>query len=130
MSLVVADLAEASEVARQRARLADTPLVASLSRWLAVWPPLDLPAWFHNGNLLYVTGSEKKSPTSNIYLHNLLTQSFHIIPMQLVDYLTGDFLQEQYHGQRELAGMISTLDKMMKGQGALAEFLYDKKLLA
>jgi len=48
----------------------------------------------------------------------------------IVDYLTGDFLEEQYHGQRELAGMVSTLDKMMKGQGALAEFLYDKKLLA
>jgi len=47
----------------------------------------------------------------------------------LVDYLTGDFLEEQYHGQRDLAGKISTLDKLMSTQGALAEFLYDKKLL-
>lgn len=53
-----------------------------------------------------------------------------LFSIQLVDYLTGVFLEEQYKGQRELAGMVSTLDKMMKTQGALAEFLYDKKLLA
>jgi len=48
----------------------------------------------------------------------------------LVDYLTGEFLDEQYKGQRELAGMISTLDKMMRSHGPIGEFLYDKKLLA
>nr|CAD7258590.1 unnamed protein product [Timema shepardi] len=47
----------------------------------------------------------------------------------LVDYLTGDFLEEQYRGQRDLAGKTSTLEKMMKTQGALGEFLFDKKLL-
>lgn len=46
-----------------------------------------------------------------------------------VDYLTGDFLEEQYHGQRDLAGKISTLDKLMATQGPLGEFLFDKKLL-
>lgn len=48
---------------------------------------------------------------------------------QLVDYLTGDFLEEQYRGQRDLAGKISTLDKLMEKHGPLGEFLYDKKLL-
>lgn len=47
----------------------------------------------------------------------------------LVDYLTGDFLEEQYRGQRDLAGKISTLDKMIDKHGALAEFIFDKKLL-
>lgn len=47
----------------------------------------------------------------------------------LVDYLTTDFLDEQYKGQRDLAGKISTLNKMLKLHGALGEFLYDKKLL-
>lgn len=47
----------------------------------------------------------------------------------LVDYLTGEFLEEQYNGQRDLAGKISTLDKMMDKHGALGEFLFDKKLL-
>ncbi|XP_055296308.1 ferritin subunit-like [Sitodiplosis mosellana] len=47
----------------------------------------------------------------------------------LVDYLTGVYLEEQYHGQRDLAGKISTLDKLMKSHGPLGEFLYDKKLL-
>lgn len=47
----------------------------------------------------------------------------------LVDYLTGDFLEEQYKGQRDLAGKISTLGKMMESHGPLGEFLYDKKLL-
>lgn len=47
----------------------------------------------------------------------------------LVDYLTTDFLDEQYKGQRDLAGKISTLNKMMGTHGPLGEFLFDKKLL-
>ncbi|XP_037028251.1 ferritin subunit [Bradysia coprophila] len=48
----------------------------------------------------------------------------------LVDYLTGEFLEEQYRGQRDLAGKISTLKKMMKSNtnGQLGEFLFDKQL--
>lgn len=46
-----------------------------------------------------------------------------------MDYLTGDFLEEQYKGQRDLAGKISTLDKLMEKHGPLGEFLFDKKLL-
>jgi len=48
----------------------------------------------------------------------------------LVDYLTGEFLEEQYKGQRDLAGKISTLQKMMKSatNGALGEFLFDKQM--
>lgn len=48
---------------------------------------------------------------------------------QLVDYLTGDFLEEQYKGQRDLAGKASTLKKMMDRHVSLGEFLFDKKLL-
>lgn len=48
---------------------------------------------------------------------------------QLVDWLTGDFLTEQYEGQRDLAGKISNLGKMLEAHGALGEFLFDKKLL-
>uniref|UniRef100_A0A1V1G5M1 Ferritin n=1 Tax=Reticulitermes speratus TaxID=60591 RepID=A0A1V1G5M1_9NEOP len=47
----------------------------------------------------------------------------------LVDYLSGDFLDEQYKGQSDLAGKISTLGKMLDNYGALGEFLFDKKLL-
>ncbi|XP_069678261.1 ferritin heavy chain [Periplaneta americana] len=47
----------------------------------------------------------------------------------LVDYLSGDFLEEQYKGQRDLATKISVLGKMMDNYGALGEFLFDKKLL-
>ncbi|KAJ8686349.1 hypothetical protein QAD02_022143 [Eretmocerus hayati] len=47
----------------------------------------------------------------------------------LVDYLTGDFLDEQHKGQRDLAGKVSTLGKMMETHGPLGEFLFDKKLL-
>ncbi|KAM7364558.1 ferritin 1 heavy chain isoform 1-T2 [Cochliomyia hominivorax] len=46
----------------------------------------------------------------------------------LVDYLTGVYLEEQLHGQRELAGKLSTLKKMMTSHGALGEFLFDKEL--
>lgn len=47
----------------------------------------------------------------------------------LVDYLTGEFLEEQHKGQRELAGMASVLGKMMEHHGNIGEFLFDKKLL-
>lgn len=47
----------------------------------------------------------------------------------LNDYLTGEFLDEQYKGQRELAGHISTLSKMMKQSPSLGQFLFDKQLL-
>ncbi|XP_017131488.1 ferritin subunit [Drosophila elegans] len=46
----------------------------------------------------------------------------------LVDYLTGVYLEEQLHGQRELAGKLTTLKKMMVSQGELGEFLFDKTL--
>ncbi|XP_014255155.1 ferritin subunit [Cimex lectularius] len=60
------------------------------------------------------------SPAIGIQLRN----DYH-----LVDYLTGDFLEEQLKGQREIAGRVSTLGKMMDDHGPLGEFLYDKKLL-
>lgn len=47
----------------------------------------------------------------------------------LVDYLSGDFLDEQYKGQRDLAGKLTTLGKMVNAQKHLGEFLFDKKLL-
>jgi ferritin heavy chain len=46
----------------------------------------------------------------------------------LVDYLSGDFLDEQYVGQRKLAGQISTLSKMEQSS-PIGEFLFDKELL-
>jgi ferritin heavy chain len=46
----------------------------------------------------------------------------------LVDYFTGVYLEEQLHGQREIAGKLSTLKKMMITHGALGEFLFDKDL--
>ncbi|XP_053611492.1 ferritin heavy chain-like [Plodia interpunctella] len=47
----------------------------------------------------------------------------------LVDYLTGEFLQEQFKGQRDLAGKASTLKKMIERHDALGEFMFDKKLM-
>jgi ferritin heavy chain len=48
---------------------------------------------------------------------------------QLVDYLSGEFLDEQYKGQKDLADKISNLGKMLDNYGILGEFLFDKKLL-
>jgi ferritin heavy chain len=48
---------------------------------------------------------------------------------ELVDYLTGEFLTEQYKGERELAGKISTLGKLIKQHKELGEWMFDKTLL-
>lgn len=53
----------------------------------------------------------------------------NLVDYHLVDYLTGEFLTEQYKGQRDLAGKISSLGKMIQTHGMLGEFLFDKKLL-
>lgn len=55
--------------------------------------------------------------------------NFKFNDYHLVDYLTGDFLEEQYKGQRDLAGKAVTLKKMLADYGGLGEFLFDKKLL-
>nr|ATD12167.1 FerHCH [Samia ricini] len=47
----------------------------------------------------------------------------------LVDYLSGEFLEEQYRGQRDLAGKASTLRKLLALHSVLGEFIFDKKLL-
>jgi ferritin heavy chain len=47
----------------------------------------------------------------------------------IVDYLTGEFLQEQNEGEHQLAREISKLDKLKNQHGALSEFLFDKELL-
>lgn len=49
------------------------------------------------------------------------TNDFH-----LADYLTGEYLDEQHKGQRELAEKIATLSKMKKSAPKLGEFLFDK----
>lgn len=48
---------------------------------------------------------------------------------QYVDYLTGEFLTEQYEGQRKIAGFLSTLKKMNETHGNIGEFFFDKTLL-
>jgi ferritin heavy chain len=47
----------------------------------------------------------------------------------LVDYLTGEFLEEQYKGQREIAGRMKTLEKLTHTHGNIGEFLFDKQML-
>jgi ferritin heavy chain len=59
---------------------------------------------------------KKKPPTTNNDYH-------------LVDYLTSDFLTEQYEGERQLAGFISTLTKLMGQNKEIGEFMFDKTLL-
>ncbi|XP_063708289.1 ferritin heavy chain-like [Culicoides brevitarsis] len=46
-----------------------------------------------------------------------------------VDYLTGEFLTEQYEGQRKIAGYLKTLEKMSQTHGNIGEFFFDKTLL-
>ncbi|XP_053659596.1 ferritin subunit [Anopheles marshallii] len=45
----------------------------------------------------------------------------------LVDYLTGEFLEEQHQGQRDLAGKIAMLKKLLVTNKKLGEFMFDKQ---
>ncbi|XP_076652746.1 ferritin 1 heavy chain [Halictus rubicundus] len=69
----------------------------------------------------------EKNVTNSI--HDIIKTCEEVKDYHLADYLTTDFLDEQYKGQRDLAGKISILSGM-NGLGApLGEFLFDKKLL-
>ncbi|KAJ6646484.1 Ferritin subunit [Pseudolycoriella hygida] len=50
----------------------------------------------------------------------------------LVDYLTAEFLNNQYHDQRNLAEKIATLKKMTRSASsyAIGEFLFDEQFLS
>uniref|UniRef100_A0A2M3ZZV5 Ferritin n=1 Tax=Anopheles triannulatus TaxID=58253 RepID=A0A2M3ZZV5_9DIPT len=45
----------------------------------------------------------------------------------LVDYLTGEFLDEQHEGQRDLAGKIAMLKKMLITNPHLGAYIFDKQ---
>lgn len=72
-------------------------------------------------NVIAFCESDKKKDKHN---NNVNYNDYH-----LVDYLTGVYLEEQYKGQREIAGKLSTLKKMMDHHGQIGEFLFDKTLL-
>lgn len=66
-------------------------------------------------------------PTSNErqFLFDICINLF----LKLVDWITNEYLDEQYKGQRVLAHLITRLGKMMDQNGALGEDMIDKKLL-
>lgn len=77
-------------------------------------------------DVIAVCESPKDSNNFNDYhvsaLYGIYLHLINNICLQLVDYLTGDFLDEQYRGQRDLAGKISTLDKLTDSHGVIGEF--------
>jgi len=46
----------------------------------------------------------------------------------LVDWLVGTYLEEQLKGQREIAGKLVTLKKLLAKHAGLGEFLFDKEM--
>jgi len=56
------------------------------------------------------------------------TEAGNFNDYHLVDWMTAEYLDEQYKGQRKLAGYISELGKMVEAHGELGEWLYDKEL--
>lgn len=93
---------------------------------------VELPVASLNGieALKKALAMEKKVTASIRDLIQVCEKEEEMNHYHFVDYLTGEFLEEQYKGQREIAGKISTLSKMFTGQGAeIAEFLFDKQLL-
>ncbi|XP_046743624.1 ferritin subunit-like [Diprion similis] len=96
--------------------------------------PLTAPKmnWFNGAQALKDALAKEVEVTTNIRKvisncetpPNAAKNDYH-----LVDYLTADFLDEQYRGQRDLAGKYTTLQKMVSSYGPIGEFLFDKKLL-
>ena len=47
---------------------------------------------------------------------------------QLADYLTTEFMDEQLKGHRNIAGLINTLQGVLKKQPRLGEWIFDNNL--
>ncbi|XP_057367302.1 ferritin heavy chain-like [Daphnia carinata] len=47
---------------------------------------------------------------------------------QLADYLTGDFMEEQLKGQRNIAGLANTLQGVLRKQPRLGDWIFDNNL--
>ena len=50
-------------------------------------------------------------------------------PMLSADWLTGDWLDEQLRGQRELSGMINTFATFRRDYESLADWMFSEQLL-
>ena len=48
--------------------------------------------------------------------------------VQLADYLTTEFMDEQLKGHRNIAGLINTLQGVLKKQPRLGEWIFDNNL--
>lgn len=86
--------------------------------------------WENGLQALSVALELEKSVTASILdVMKLCEEAKEKNDYHAVDYLINEFLDEQYKGQRDLAGKISELNRMEHAQGSLGEFLFDKKLL-
>lgn len=94
---------------------------------LIVTPTVDKHEWKDGVEALTDALNLETSVTKSIR-HVIATCEKETNDYHLVDYLTGVYLEEQYKGQRELAGHLSTLKKMFNTQGGIGEFLFDKTL--
>lgn len=68
----------------------------------------------------YITGKIKSIITA---CDSVNDKEYHVS-----DFLTGDFLTEQYESERNFAGKLATLEKMWEHHGSLSEFMFDKTL--
>ncbi|KAI8426816.1 hypothetical protein MSG28_014498 [Choristoneura fumiferana] len=95
---------------------------------------LAMGAHFSRDGLFFDAASEEREHAMKLIDYLLMRGELthdvtSLIKIRLADYLTGEFLEEQYKGQRDLAGKATTLKKMLDRHSALGEFLFDKKLL-
>ena len=104
-------------------------LTSDVSSLVALRPP-QRKAWENGVDALQHALKMESEVTSSI--RNVIAaceDDAEFNDYHLVDYLTGEFLEEQYKGQRDLAGKASTLKKMLDRHASLGEFIFDKKLM-
>lgn len=87
---------------------------------------MDLKQTFNGQEALKKAYSMEKGITANI--KEIIRVCDDDKDYHVSDFLTGDFLTEQYESERNFAGKLATLEKMWSHHGSLAEFMFDKTL--
>lgn len=87
---------------------------------------LSLDQNFSGKTALRIAYDMENSITTHI--KNIINQCDKDKEYHVSDFLTGDFLTEQYESERSFAGKLATLEKMWSHHGSLAEFMFDKTL--
>jgi len=93
-----------------------------------ITPIMNTYDWQGVAEALQMALSMEKNVTARMKLMIDICSESGIEDHHAGDWLAGDWMEEQVQGQRQLAGLINTLNNFKRGHEGLAEWMFDQEL--